>query len=108
MIRMLSPVLEVGVPWEKLVEELDILLRALVDFRRVNDVLSLLRLQQESPLPRKVLPRPLLDLSKVPARVCRCQTGKYSLLRGDVDMEWDGRDVCMTHDGLTERIDAVV
>ena len=105
---MLPPIPEEPVPRKQRPKPLDILLGTLIEARVLHNLLRLLGLQREVPLARRVLKRPLLYSAKIPARVRGREAGEYAGGFGDVDVEGDRRDVGVAHEGLAERVDAVV
>lgn len=96
------------VSWEVWPQEFNILLRRIIKSTLRDYTLSLLRVQTEIPLPSPMLLCPLLDALKVPARVRGRQPWEYTLVYRDVHVEWDGRDVCVAHDCLPQRVYAMI
>ena len=105
---MRPPILKEPIPRKQRPQPLDVLLGTLVEPRRCHNLRRPVGLQGEVPVPGRVLAGPLLDPAEIPARVRGGEAGEDAGGFGDVDVEGDGGDVGVAHEGLSEGVDAVV
>lgn len=107
-IWVLSPILEERIPRKCHVLVLDVLPRSVVKPRRFDDLFGLLGCNIVIPIPCSMFLCPFLNLSEVPACMCRGKAWHDDLISREIDPERNGSNICMAHERLSNRVHAMI